>query len=564
MAEAAAALAAARERVSGLADGLANKQTLAIFNETLGAADYARWRRELLQVASSAGDDFRMSLLTQAVVPPAAPYTEALVLSDTVAGVPAMTMPQVRQRGLLSLIKNSLQPEGESMRLIAACVHAGGHVTIAGVDHPQALISLDRRWYDGGLEKDAGEDAKLLYLAKWPVEMSINNYNSHFNTALTRASSIGQGPMDDSNASILLRSAWWHVIASPPFDSPYYPAAQVAMVVTRQECSTIAHRDAWRMAMLKAIKNILSAMPAGSTSSGLAKGAVAHARFGGITPAESIGIVPTWAAAIAPPSAPAAFGGSRSRRCPKCPLMPDGTPTIHPYVFQCTAVVLCECCNSDRHVIHSCFIANGVPKMAKLPAQLMVELTRLHTLYVKVPSQFNWRDTDTSLAWMKAMRERVKRDGAGAVVPVSLAGQQSRCWETASQGDFESQAEDQSIIHVAPVMLGSLSHVLGPGSLARTPALPQMAAAWRDPMGVSDMYTDTLAFDGRVAGSVADLHHGADFSSSPAPYGCSLLYITTTISTAAATATVATMTTATNNKLSPPGSHRICGGTRGA
>jgi hypothetical protein len=78
------------------------------------------------------------------------------------------------------------------------------------------------------------------------------------------------------------------------------------------------------------------------------------------------------------------------------------------------------------------------------------------------------------------------------------------------------------------------------------------------------MYTDTLAFDGRVAGSVADLHHGADFSSSPAPYGCSLLYITTTTSTAAAIATVATMTTATVCQLSPPGFHRICGGTRGA
>ena len=50
----------------------------------------------------------------------------------------------------------------------------------------------------------------------------------------------------------------------------------------------------------------------------------------------------------------------------------------------------------------------------------------------------------------------------------------------------------------------------------------------------------------------------------PPPYGRSLLYITTTTSTAAATATVATMTTATVYQLSPPGSHRICGGTRGA
>ena len=50
----------------------------------------------------------------------------------------------------------------------------------------------------------------------------------------------------------------------------------------------------------------------------------------------------------------------------------------------------------------------------------------------------------------------------------------------------------------------------------------------------------------------------------PASSGHSLLYTNTTTSTAAATATVATMTTATVYQLSPPGSHRICGGTRGA
>ena len=128
MAEAAAALLAARERISGLVDGLANKTTLAIFNESLGAADYTRWRRELVQVAASAGEDFRMSLLTTSSVPPAAlfSFTEALVLDDTVAGVPAVTIPQVRQGGLLALIRNSLEPGGQSTRLISACVHAGG------------------------------------------------------------------------------------------------------------------------------------------------------------------------------------------------------------------------------------------------------------------------------------------------------------------------------------------------------------------------------------------------------------------------------------------------------
>ena len=98
-------------------------------------------------------------------------------------------------------------------------------MTIAGVDYAQALQLLDRRWYDGGMEKDAGEDAKLLYLVKWPVELSVNNYNSHFNLALTRASAIGQGPLDDSAPSILLRSAWWHVLASPPFDLAILPSS---------------------------------------------------------------------------------------------------------------------------------------------------------------------------------------------------------------------------------------------------------------------------------------------------------------------------------------------------
>ena len=40
-------------------------------------------------------------------------------------------------------------------------------------------------------------------------------------------------------------------------------------------------------------------------------------------------------------------------------------------------------------------------------------------------------------------------------------------------------------------------------------------------------------------------------------YGCSLLSIYTTTTTAAATATVATISTATVYQLSPPGSHRV-------
>ena len=87
----------------------------------------------------------------------------------------------------------------------------------------------------------------------------------------------------------------------------------------------------------------------------------------------------------------------------------------------------------------------------------------------------------------------------GAVVPISLAGQESRCWEMAYQGDYESQAEDPSLVHVAPAMHGSLSQAPELEFLTAAPTLPQMPAAWSDPMGVSDRHLETTAFDGRVS-----------------------------------------------------------------
>ena len=64
----------------------------------------------------------------------------------------------------------------------------------------------------------------------------------------------------------------------PPFDSPYYPAAQEARNVLQQGRSTVAHRDAWMVAMLRAIKSIVDA-GAYRQASGLARGGVANARF---------------------------------------------------------------------------------------------------------------------------------------------------------------------------------------------------------------------------------------------------------------------------------------------
>ena len=97
-----------------------------------------------MQTASSAGEDFKRSLLTRLELVPAADYTDAMMLLNSAQGVPAGTLPQVWQGGLLALIRNSLPAMSESTKLIAGCVHAGGTVGIGGEQHAQALIILDR------------------------------------------------------------------------------------------------------------------------------------------------------------------------------------------------------------------------------------------------------------------------------------------------------------------------------------------------------------------------------------------------------------------------------------
>ena len=124
----AAANAVARKRVGSIAEGMLNTKTLATFREEMGSMDYVRWRRELAQIAVSAGMDFVFALLMLVAITPVALYTEAMMLLDTVDGVQERTMPQMRQSGLLALIRNSLRAGGESADLIEHCVHAGGHI----------------------------------------------------------------------------------------------------------------------------------------------------------------------------------------------------------------------------------------------------------------------------------------------------------------------------------------------------------------------------------------------------------------------------------------------------
>ena len=63
----AVALEAARQRVSALSDSLSNTRTIAIFDETKGAVEYTRWRREITQAATNAGQDFNPSIYTTCV-----------------------------------------------------------------------------------------------------------------------------------------------------------------------------------------------------------------------------------------------------------------------------------------------------------------------------------------------------------------------------------------------------------------------------------------------------------------------------------------------------------------
>ena len=83
----------------------------------------------------------KVALLTEAVVAHTPEYNKAMALMNDVAGVPARTIPQMRQVGPLALIRNGLGVGSESAKLIEACQHAGGRITIGGVDIDQALLT---------------------------------------------------------------------------------------------------------------------------------------------------------------------------------------------------------------------------------------------------------------------------------------------------------------------------------------------------------------------------------------------------------------------------------------
>ena len=102
----------ARQRVAESCDALVQRVPFKQFSEPLGSVDYARWRRELVELASSAGPDFTAALLFKHDIPAPPAYPLAAVLLDTAAGGVVLSMPQMRQAALLSCIRAALDPNG--------------------------------------------------------------------------------------------------------------------------------------------------------------------------------------------------------------------------------------------------------------------------------------------------------------------------------------------------------------------------------------------------------------------------------------------------------------------
>ena len=389
MADAAAANAAAKASLAKLCDTLITRSFFfTIFDESKGATDYARWRKDLTSCMRTVGSGFHESLLFNGSVPEATTMNDADIMLDTAAGHTQLTMPQMRQQAMLMVMRATLSAGGESMRLIADCVHAGGVVQRAGVNYDQALTLLDQRWHStAALAVDTGKESKLLLAMgeSWPSDFSVDAFNNHFNLALSRASKCHLNPSDDGQASIRLRLLWWPSIAEPPMDSPYFTAAQEARAVTSQQNTTVAHRAAWRSAMIKSITTYAKA-GVGKPVGGVSRGQVS-ARFGGLA------LLPHEVSAYAAAPRPFADGGRsdgppRNKECPRCPLLQDGTPTLHDRSFKCPSLADCTSCGSNKHLAHACWIVHGIPAGAKISAGFHDELTRLRALYLA--GKFDW------------------------------------------------------------------------------------------------------------------------------------------------------------------------------
>ena len=477
------------------------------FSEALGSVDYARWRRELVELASSAGPDFTAALLYKHDIPSPSVYPLAAVLLDNAAGGVVLSMPQMRQAALLSCIRAALDPNGESIKMIADCVHAGG--TVLGTN--QALITLDIRWRAPVAPPDFGGKSAQLYAKAWPVELSVDGYTSHFNTVVSLATEIGHNPIDESAPSQKVRAAWWRVVAEPPMSSPYYEAAREARIVTGQRNATITDRQDWLAAMCKAVALLVSS-GSGQPSKALVR--QPQIRFGGIQPGDVLTPpqldaaqqLDIYRASGFPASSTPSFAGMR--KCPRCPLDSNKQPIMHPPNFRCNAVGHCAVCKSSKHLDHACFIKHGVPRNVKMSAEVVAEIQRLHQLYLA--NQFDAITTPTTLNWLLAYRRRqsevAARVGAAEVgyvsdefeyidslgvgappssdMDASNARTGGELSSVVGQGT-ESSGAPQSPLAVCTARLGDASC-----AVSRLGAADSAAAA-----GISDRYTMSEAFN---------------------------------------------------------------------
>ena len=265
---------AAKKTLATTCDHLTSRSTyFPIFDESKGSVDYARWRRDLFTFVGSAGVDFTAALEFVGHIAPTPAYNPAAEVNrDNAGGIVTYSMPQMRQLALLSVIRRTLSPAGESAKIVRECRHAGGIITDAhGVHDDQALVRLDRRWQSAvAAAVDFGQESASLHAMKWPVEFSADAYNTFFNAAVSHATKSNVNPNDDGQASMDLRKTWWYVFTVPPVGSPYFEAARHARAVTRNEDTTVAHRTAWRDAIIDEIGLMVKAGN-GKPSSGLAR-----------------------------------------------------------------------------------------------------------------------------------------------------------------------------------------------------------------------------------------------------------------------------------------------------
>ena len=127
------ALSRAREQLARTCDALISRHSFFFtFNEALDAQDYARWKRDLEQFITPAGDDFVAALLFRGEIAPAEVYLATQVTSLLPTSIPLLSLPVMRQRALLSVIRSTLPANGESIKLIKDCMHAAGMAQVGG------------------------------------------------------------------------------------------------------------------------------------------------------------------------------------------------------------------------------------------------------------------------------------------------------------------------------------------------------------------------------------------------------------------------------------------------